>query len=486
MFRLKLFKNSKIYTMDIENSITKLVLLSLFDKGKSEAEAYDEISKTHNSYPVTLSLVNKWFKVFKSQKDTLDNKNKPGRKPKFTDEFLINLVKENPGLNLSELAKLANSSTTAVTNRLKQVDINGESLYNIVNTNNKRTKRFTDEFLINLINENPNLNLTELGSMLNTTPQNISSRIRRINKDSERVKYTKKDGSKLTDEYLISLINDNPDLNLNELAKISGTSNVTISNKLKHIERDGKTIKYSKKGSQNGAKKFTDEFLIDLIKENPGLNTYDLAKLAGTSQPTISNRLREINKNRPEDDKIVLQKQRSKPKKNLPNINDEYLIKLVDDNPNLNMAELAKLADTSFYNIWKRINQINKNGQKINYITNRQKFTDEFLIQLISDNPELNMKELAALTGTSQATITNRINQINNDNEAIYYSKKAHNYRGKAFTDEFLINLINENPGYSMEKLGKLANVSTSTISKRLNEINKNGERVAYVNKKFK
>jgi transcriptional antiterminator len=379
VIRLRL-KFKKVKTMNSENSIIKSALLSLFNKGKSEAEAYEEISKTHSSHQVTISVVNKWFEAFKSQEDTLDIKKKQGRKPIFTDEFLINLVNDNPGFNISQLARLANTSTTTISRRLKTISTNGESLY-------------------------------------------------------DRVIFNSKGADKSTDEFLIKLINENPNVNMKELSKIAGTSISTISNKLKNINCNEQIVNYNKKGFQNGVKKFTDEYLINLIKENPELNMRELSKIADVSHQTISNRLKQINSNRLDGDKIVSSIHKYKPFNNSTRITDENLIKLVEDNPNLNMTELADISNTSCKTLLDRLRKINSTGERISYVKKKIKFTDEYLINLVNENPELNMAELAKLAGTSQSTIFNRIKQINSSGQVINYRNKKNSNRARNLSD---------------------------------------------------
>jgi transcriptional antiterminator len=405
------------------------------------------------------------------------------RVKELSDEFIINLINENPNLYMSGLAKLAGISAKGLSNRLKKIDIDGESAYYRVNVNNKGAKLLTDESLIKIINENPDLNLMELTKLTNTKLGVISYRIKRINRNGDRVKYNKKTGYKFTDESFINLINSNPNLNIRELSELVGTTPETLSSRMKKINRDEQLVNYSKKGSQNGVKKFSDEFLINLIKENPGLNTIELSNLAGTSQPTISNRLREINSKRSEGDKIVLQKGSAKLRNSVNSITDEYLIKLVNDNPNLNIKELAEISNTSFYAIWKKLKDIENNGDTINYKSKKKKFTNEFLIQLINDNPELNIRELAKLTGSVPSTVLYRINQINSEEQVVNYCKKHTVNKNKTLTDVFLIELVNDNPGLTMKELAKLANVTTSAISRRLKKINMEGERVVYTMK---
>ncbi|KXN71882.1 hypothetical protein CONCODRAFT_5407 [Conidiobolus coronatus NRRL 28638] len=192
---------------------------------------------------------------------------------KFTDEFLIDLVDKNPNL-MEKLAKFANVS---------------EDNY-----------KLTDEFLIDLVNNNPTLNMKELAKLAGTSQSVISSRIKQINGNGIRLNYVKKkyrpDGyngsnSKLTYELLADLIDNNPGLNMEELAELAGVSTATIYNNIKKFEKAGKKLNYCKKDT----KKFTDEFLSELINKNPDFNLNELSRLTGVSTPAISKRIIQIN-----------------------------------------------------------------------------------------------------------------------------------------------------------------------------------------------
>jgi transposase len=342
-------------------------LLLLFKEGKSEAEAHEAISKSHSSYSISLKLVSYWFEKFRSGDDLVEKK-RHGRRPKFTDEYLINLIEENPGLNTIELAKLAD-----------------------------------------------------------TSKQNISYRILKINKDrSDGNMITLKDGSfkprksknMLTDEFLINLVNENPELNMKELAKLGNVSVSYISIRLKQMKNEGKIANYVDKKSQIGTMELTEASLINMIKENPDFSTRELAKLANSSQSTIVQRLKRIDNGK------------------------------------------------------EKVDYVNKNFKRA-----PKKFTDEFLISLIKENPELNMIELGKLAGVSSNAISARLRKINSDGEKVTYIKRTPTGRPKKYTDEFLINLVNENPGLNYSELAKLANASPLTIKKRLQAIDTHSEK---------
>jgi predicted transcriptional regulator len=479
---------------------------------------------------------------------------KPGKPKKFTDEFLINLIDENPGLKMLELAKIANTSAATISNRVRQINGKGEKEhYTAVGTRKSRVK-FTDEFLINLVNENPSLNMSGLAKLAGSSQGTISRKLKKINNNGEIVKYTnkaiQKDGfyssrkpkSKFTDEFLINLVNENPDLNMEQLAKLANTSRATISNRLRKINDKGDDAFYLKKHSRKFLTKFTDEFMINLVNDNPHLNIDELAKIAGTSRSTISKRIRLINtkeekihylkkhsqksirktpseylldfSNRnstldveelsiqtcifksatskrsihPNIDQENANNSQKSSRKSTQKLTDEFLINLVKENPELNMKELAKLANVSRSTISTMLNKINTVEERAKYIKKDfkkgiKKVSDELLIDLVYKNPNLNMTELAKLAGISRATIAKRLREINNSGEIIY-NKKNIRKGVDTFTDEFLINLVNNNPNLNMEELAKLANSSIATISKRIRDINLCNQVINYKSKR--
>ncbi|KXN74758.1 hypothetical protein CONCODRAFT_2072 [Conidiobolus coronatus NRRL 28638] len=401
--------------MTNKDSNIKSELLSLYKNGKSESEAHEEISKTHTSYKITLSVVNKWFEIFKSKASTSNDYKVTSSKKKFTDESLINLINDNPKLNMEELERLAGFPKGTILARLRRINTSEVR----ANYCNKSTQKFTDEYLIDLVSKNPTLSMRELSRIAGTSATTISNRIKQINRNGERVKYVNKPfkpdrveswtaNPKLADEYLINLINNNPDLNMDD-------------------ELQKKDIK-----------KFTDEFLIDLINESPDLNQEELATLTDTHMNTISRRINKIS-SRGENTNYVR-------KCYMHKFTDEFLIDLINQNPDLSMTGLAKLAGVSASTISRRIKEIINSGVKVNYINKTTQkdriessekskpkvyLTDEYLINLINENPDLNMTELAKIAGTSQPTISSRIKNINRDGERVKYVKKLPNCKFK-------------------------------------------------------
>jgi DNA-binding Lrp family transcriptional regulator len=477
--------------MDVEKTFIKPTLKLYFDKGLTELETHLEISAKFGAYTITQKTIKKWFKKFRADIARIENC-KNISKLKFTDEFLIDLINNNPGLDMRGLAKLADTSVSTISTRLKQINKYGERVqYNYKNTQSdnfrlcNRSKKFTDEFLIDLINSNPKLNLTELASLADCALETIIVRLKEINSNGERVKYIskkiQKGDTRFSDEYLINLVNDNPELKIRELAKLCNSAPSTISHRIKQINSDGEKAKYIHKSSGRSVNRNSIENLTDLINDNPDINISELSKLSNTSISTVYRRLKKTDTGSIEISyaKRYLSKARPMP-------TDENLIELINNNPSLNIGELALIANISASGLSRRIKKINSLGPRATYINKpkprMRKFTDECLIELVTQNPSLTMAELAKLANASEQTISRRLKQINTDLDRVNYTKKSTS-KDYMFTDDYLIDLINNNPEFNLRKLAEVCEVSASTVYNRLKKINKNGERVAYIKK---
>jgi transcriptional antiterminator len=447
--------------MDIDNTFIKPVLLFHFGKGKSEIETHEEIVKQYGKYALSLKTINKWFAEFKRGKHIPASTKPDKSRIKLSDEFIIELVNKNPQLTMKELGKLG-----------------GVSMYY------------------------------------------ISRRLRKINKEEKIVQYVYKNSRKsdlktneistgLTDEFITDLVSKNPGRCIGELAKIAGVSRSIISKRISQANINGEKVKYSrKKPHQMSNLKITDEFLIDLIEKNPDFSMTDLAKTAGVSKTTISRRLKNINsceekvkyvyKKPTKDNTETNAKLATTPKqklKPLVKFTDDFLIDMVNKNPELSMDELADLIGTTSRTISRRIEKISSSGGKINYTSKKYKvyiseksekscpkteLTNEYLTQLINENPQLNMKELAKILSISASTVSKRIKQIMIDDDKKVYSKKnflrdkckANSKPKLILSEEFLIDMVNQNPGLNLKELAALVETSPSRLSKKIRKIN--------------
>jgi transcriptional antiterminator len=468
--------------MDVENDFIKPIVIFYYNKGLSELEACNEISKKYRQYGITTRTINKWYKLLKSEEDS-QIKKPAAPVYKISDEYLIDLINKNPGLNLTELGKLAGTAASTISVRLKEINRDGERV-KYKHKSRGRSKKLTDEYLINLANQNPEISLYELSSLAGVSVSALKKQINQINSIQEKIKFkpgkTIKDPNSV-DESLSKSFNENPEVKIEELGKIIDVTPSIISPKPGNINSKGEKSESSYKccksvsnKDKNSKTKITKQQIIDLISENPDLNVEELAKLANVSSRTFSDRLKNISI---EDMKMNYDR-----KSNSHKSSDDITNNFVNDNSDLNMEDLPELKGTPIKTSSRPQNQINFN-EKLGKCSEKklQKpqnyFSDEFLIDLVNKNPELNMTELGVLADTTASTISTRLREINKEGERASYKHKLRG-KSKKFTDEFLINLINENPDTNIVNLSLLVGTSTSTVSKRIRKINSTEEKI--------
>jgi DNA-binding Lrp family transcriptional regulator len=402
--------------MDVENNFIKPILSFHFSKGHSEAEAYAEISKEYGPYGITLRTIYKWYKLFRSTDYYYTDSDSPLSNNRLINELKITNINKRCNKNEIRLNRIKDTAIQTANTRITNPQSVEEDTY--IQYRKKQSKKrvnLTDEYIINLVNSNPTLNMEELAKLANSTASTICYRIKKINSSSsgEIIKYVSKrtkDGkldqngkpiakynTRIKDEFIIDLINQNPDLNMKELSKMASVSEGTIANRIKKINNLGETEIYISKKYRRGKTeikkkspklKFSDEFLIDLVNKNPDFNMKELAEIAGASQATISKRIKQINS---EGEKIRYRKKDSL--KGITKFSDEHLISLINENPDLNMTELASMLDSSQAAISLRLKRIDEKGDGTNYIRKRaqkrEKYKDDlFLFSNFNNGPE--------------------------------------------------------------------------------------------------
>lgn len=98
-------------------------LLFSFHLKKSAIESHRMLIEAYGDNAPSLSTCKLWFRRFKSGDFGTDDKERPGKPRKFEDEELKALINENPSHTLNELAEAFNVSTTSVSKRLKEMQI---------------------------------------------------------------------------------------------------------------------------------------------------------------------------------------------------------------------------------------------------------------------------------------------------------------------------------------------------------------------------
>lgn len=96
------------------------VLLHYYFSKKKATEAHRLIVECYGEdHALSVKQCQKWFQRFKDGDFDISDKERPGQPKKFTDEALEKLLEENPNITQGELANALNVSQAAVSKRLK-------------------------------------------------------------------------------------------------------------------------------------------------------------------------------------------------------------------------------------------------------------------------------------------------------------------------------------------------------------------------------
>lgn len=98
-------------------------LLFCFNLKKSAAETHRMLVNTYGDCAPSKTTCSDWFTRFQSGDFDTKDKERPGQKRKFKDDELKTLIEEDPCRTLIELANLFNVNTSTVGKRLKLLDI---------------------------------------------------------------------------------------------------------------------------------------------------------------------------------------------------------------------------------------------------------------------------------------------------------------------------------------------------------------------------
>lgn len=95
------------------------VLIFLFHSKKSASEAHRLITETYPDYSVDVRMCQRWFARFKSGDFDTEDKERPGQEKKFEDEELVTLLNEDSCQSQEELALSLGVTQQTISRRLK-------------------------------------------------------------------------------------------------------------------------------------------------------------------------------------------------------------------------------------------------------------------------------------------------------------------------------------------------------------------------------
>ncbi|KXN69218.1 hypothetical protein CONCODRAFT_79425 [Conidiobolus coronatus NRRL 28638] len=99
-----------------------------------------EIAKLYGQDTISLNTIYRRYKRHREGDRSLGDKSTANSKPKFSDGYLIQLIKDNPKFSIADLASASGCSTTTMSRRLKQINDRTKQSKGLL----KSTKRAVD------------------------------------------------------------------------------------------------------------------------------------------------------------------------------------------------------------------------------------------------------------------------------------------------------------------------------------------------------
>lgn len=104
--------------MDFDKQHLRHCMLFCFEMKKNASQATELINSTLGEHTVSYSTVKKWFANFREKKFSLEDDPRPGPAKRFEDEELQSLLDENPCQTQQELAEQLGVTQPAISDRL--------------------------------------------------------------------------------------------------------------------------------------------------------------------------------------------------------------------------------------------------------------------------------------------------------------------------------------------------------------------------------
>ena len=322
---------------------------------------------------------------------------------------LAKLVKDNPTLTIKELAQKLNISTASVSNYLRRLsteNVLGECKY----SNNKLTDLKCRK-LIELLNEDPTLTIKDLAKKLNISSSSVSNYLRTLSTENAlgECKYSNNKLIDLKCRKLVELLNEDPTLTIKDLAKKLNVSTASVSNYLRLLSDKNALCKRQRSSGKHIEPRCRD--LAELINKDPTLNNDDLAKMLNVSTKTLSKYLRTLS-----DKNLLCERQSSNTKKCERKRNKLVeLLNANPTLTNKELAEKLDISTSALSQYLRTLSDENVSIERHTLGRKRSEdkiINKERVAELIKQDPTLTYKEISKLIGVSFVTVRNYILEL--------------------------------------------------------------------------
>lgn len=208
---------------------------------------------------------------------------------------LVELLNADPSLTIKELSQKLNVSTASVSNYLRRLSDN--------NTLCKRQRASRKHIeskcrdLAELINKDPTLINEDLAKMLNVSTRTLSKYLHRLSTENNLIERQSSNTKKFERKRikLVELLNANPTLTNKELAEKLDISTSALSQYLRTLSNENVSIERHTLGRKRSEDKIINkERVAELIKQDPTLTYKAISKLIGVSFVTVRNYILEL------------------------------------------------------------------------------------------------------------------------------------------------------------------------------------------------
>ena len=276
------------------------------------------------------------------------------RKLKYAQ--LVKLVKDNPTLTIKDLAKRLNISSSSVSKYLRTLsteNVLGECEY----SNNKLIDLKCRK-LVELLNEDPTLTIKDLAKKLNVSTASVSNYLRRLSDNNTLCKRQRASGKYIEPKCrdLAELINKDPTLTNDDLAKMLNVSTRTLSKYLHRLSTENNLIERQSSNTKKCERKRIK--LVELLNSDPTLTNKELAEKLDISTSALSQYLRTLSDENVSIERHTLGRKRSEDKI----INKERVATLIKQDPTLTYKAISKLIGVSFVTVRNYILELERDS----------------------------------------------------------------------------------------------------------------------------